>query len=139
MTSLLPVQSSDIDDAFDHIENLIEPTALAYNVNMRVSAPSLVSIESLDAYDDLVGWLEFDDEELVGLSYGETLSELSTFRGSAWAERALKWKKPEDIPPIVIVDSDMLGVTTIADGRGRVNYAIAMGFSRIPAVFVTDN
>lgn len=61
---------------------------------------------------------------------------LNSFRGSSWATRAMNWT-PQTVPPIIIVQlAD--GTTAIADGRGRTSYAIGMGWSSVPAVFLTQ-
>lgn len=116
------------DDLFDAIEYINEILADQYSINDF--AISSVTIISPHDYGDLSSWLEVECGEFV-----KDPRSLEKFRGKEWARRAASWKRIEDIPPIIIVDIPGL-IIDIADGRGRVNYAIGMGFSTIPAIFL---
>lgn len=119
-------KTKDLQDAVDHMQQS-EDEELRIG-DFEISEPTMLSIGDLDRYDDLGSWVELSDGELL-----EDRSALDSFRGSSWKRLAQGWTRPEDLPPIVIMETPTQ--TAIADGRGRTNYAIGMGWQFIPAVF----
>ncbi len=114
----------DIGAALDHMSDF---DVHLDKSNISVTEPTMIRMRDLGQYDDLSGWLELDS--------GADEQDIRSFRGPSWAEVAEQWTSPEQMPPIVIVEAP--NAVAIADGRGRVNYATAMGWDEIPAVIVT--
>jgi GNAT superfamily N-acetyltransferase len=96
----------------------------------------VVSLKELGIYDDLSSWPEWRHGDLKELDEQDRVLELHSFRGAAWAKRAVQWT-PRTVPPIVVVTLRN-GDTAIGDGRGRVSYAIGMAWKSIPAVFLVE-
>ncbi len=120
------LNSNDLADALKHLSDFIDD--LDPN-NLEISNPTMISVYQLNDFDDINSWLDISPGEL------EQESEaLNSFRGQSWATRAYNWKSPKDVPPIVIYVGD--DYTTIADGRGRINYVLGRGWKNIPAVFI---
>lgn len=115
---------ADVDAALDHMSDF---DVNLNKSNISVTEPMMIRMRDLGQYDDLSGWLDLDS--------GSDEQDIRSFRGAGWAALAEKWKAPEQMPPIVIVEAP--NMVAIADGRGRVNYATAMGWDEIPAVIVT--
>jgi hypothetical protein len=121
------VSDEDLLDALDHASDTVSIE------NYDLTKPALIPLKEVRQYDDFSSWVELEEGSL---RFGGD-SDLDVFRGPGWAERAEQWRRPEQIPPIVIVDyPPYMGV---ADGRGRVNYAIGMGWKKIRAVFLTPS
>jgi hypothetical protein len=55
---------------------------------------------------------------------------------SGWLERAVKWICEGSMPPIVIVQARHS--ECIGDGRGRVSLAVALGWKKVPVVFMRE-
>ena len=89
--------------------------------------------EDLALYDDLFGWVEFGEGDLVELSKEDALAELSSYRGEKWAQKAMEWLET-GIPPVIIIE-DPQGITSVGDGRGRTNFAIAFN-KKLPAYYM---
>jgi hypothetical protein len=98
-----------------------------------------IPISKLHEYDDLSSWVDIEEGEYDELSTDERLDRLNEFRGESWANKARLWLD-NGIPPIVVISAPMVSehefylYTQIGDGRGRVNFAHAMGIKTIPAV-----
>lgn len=89
-------------------------------------------LRSILRWDDYSAWGEFDKGQLKGLPPGKAEKELASFRGRAWASRAMKWLAEGKIPPIVVVDGFL--AQCIGDGRGRVNLAMAFNLQDLDAI-----
>lgn len=121
----------DIADALDHMQDLSEaPLRLK---DFEVVGPVATPIGELDQYDDIAPWAPWDRGELIRMAAEERRAELEGFRGTEWAARASRWTS-QTVPPIIVVDSPE--IVGIGDGRGRVSYAIGMGWKTIPVVFL---
>jgi hypothetical protein len=98
-----------------------------------------VPLSRVRGYEDWGGWIDVDPEDFAGMSTEERLAELSSFRGPKWAARAAEWLT-KGIPPIVVIDAPIVDEAhlhrQIGDGRGRVNFALAMGLKTIPVVIM---
>lgn len=129
-----PVRPQDLVDALDHVQDLVDrPLSLSDFAQSPVKA---VPIDDLWEYDDLSSWPEWQPRDLIYLDADERFDELVSFRGEAWAMRAARWT-PVNMPPIVLVETRE-GYAAIGDGRGRVSYAIGMGFAKVPAVVLRE-
>ena len=97
-----------------------------------------VPLSRVLGYEDCA-WLDVDPEDFAGMSAEERLAELSSFRGPQWAARAAEWLS-EGVPPIVVIDAPVVDEAhlyrQIGDGRGRVNFALAMGLKTLPVVIM---
>ncbi len=94
----------------------------------------VLSPAQLGQYDDLDSWVELDASDFRGRTVAEQRATLAEFRGEKWADMAMTWKR-SGVPPIVVMtwpDEDGGEITQIADGRGRVNAAVALGM-KVPA------
>lgn len=123
----------DLEDALDHMSDFSDHELSLDNFDVQVA---IVQLEALDEYDDLSSWTEWDHGELAEMDEDDRFAELRSFRGSGWAKHAIEWTS-RTVPPIVIVTL-LDGSTAIADGRGRTNYAIGMGWDAMPATFLTE-
>lgn len=101
-----------------------------------------ISLRKLREFDGVDAWLDVSAEDFKGLSTEDRLEQLKSFRGPQWAERAAKWVK-DGVPPIVVIEapteSDATDVpmhVQIGDGRGRVNFAVALGLKSVPVVYM---
>lgn len=90
-----------------------------------------------DIPGDFSSWVEVRREDFKGLSLKEAQEELESFRGEEWAERAIGWIEEDNIPPIIIAETP--DYEDVADGRGRVNLAIALGLKTLPAWVIKTN
>ena len=100
-----------------------------------------VSMDRISEFDDFSSWVDVDPSDYEGLSVEERIEKLSEFRGPKWSARAERWLK-EGVPPIVVIDApDSEGGLheQIGDGRGRINFALAMGLESLPVVTMTWN
>jgi hypothetical protein len=124
--------SQDVADALDHMQDFSDhPLRLD---QFKVIGPIQATINKLSYYDDLSSWSEWSPGELAEMNIRERRAALDNFRGSSWAARAVQWTQ-HTVPPIVVVDAlpDLVG---IGDGRGRVSYAIGMGWKTLPVIFL---
>lgn len=99
-----------------------------------------VPLSRVRSYEDWGAWIDVDPADFKGLSTEGRLVELASFRGSKWADRAAGWLK-HGVPPIVVIDAPVVVVDyelhrQIGDGRGRVNFALAMGLKTLPVVLM---
>lgn len=132
--SLKGVQQEDLEDALDHASDFSDgPLSFA---DFQATRPSLMPIRKLYHYDDVSAWAEWSAGELRDLDEEERFDELVHFRGERWAKMAERWKKPADMSPIVIIET--ASMSFIGDGRGRVSYAIGMGWREVPAVVLSE-
>ena len=95
-----------------------------------------VSMDRIQAFDDFSSWVDVDPEDYEDMSAEERLDQLAEFRGPKWAQRAETWLV-DGVPPIVVIDApDEEGRMheQIGDGRGRINFALAMGLESLPVV-----
>jgi len=125
-------RAQDIVDALDHMQDFTS-TPLRKQ-DFKIKGPVDVSIDSLYQFDDIDAWAEWRPGDLTLMDPTERFNELDSFRGKEWAHRAVHWT-PENIPAIVVVELPD-GFSAIADGRGRVSYAIGMGWKKIPTIFL---
>lgn len=120
--------SRDISDALDHLSDFTAGPKLSdYNSVRQAKVP----VSEVLAYDDYSAWGEWEPGELAELDEAELRDALTGFRGSAWADRVLKWQE-EGIPAVVVFPAE--GV--IGDGRGRLSFAVGMGIPEVPVVWL---
>lgn len=95
-----------------------------------------LTISQIKKYDDVDPWLEFDAGELKGLPEAKARERLTSYRGSAFADRAMTWVKTGLFPPVVIISAPTVSEsyleTMVGDGRGRINVAVAFGIKKLP-------
>ena len=120
----------DMADALDHASDFIEDSGLDAG-DFILEPTRMMPTSQLWEYDDLSAWLQYDAGELRELGATERYDELVALRGKHFADAAARWAKtPSTMPPVIVIDTPEF--TGIADGRGRVNFAIGMGIARIP-------
>lgn len=127
---MLPVRPQDLHDALDHAYEGEAPPLESFSV----SRVDLLRLADVYHFDDVGAWAEWSKGELRNEE--DLLEALTPFRGAAWATKAISWE-PATMPPIVIVERAD-GFTCVGDGRGRVSYALGVGWSALPAVFLKE-
>lgn len=126
------ITQKDLLDALDHMSDFVAEVPVLSDFD--ILGPRMFQITELENFDDLSAWQEWDEDELRESTPEERREDIEHFRGADWAARASTWKRPEEVPPIVVIDSpEFVG---IADGRGRVSYAIGMGWKSVPGVLL---
>ena len=129
------IQEQDILDALDHISDFID-RKLSID-NFSISDVQFVSIGDLADYDDLSSWVEFQSGELRRATEEERNHEILSFRNEDFLKRALVWIDSCMINPIIIIQTNEF--SCIADGRGRTNIAIGMGWKKVPVIFLREH
>lgn len=129
------IQEQDLLDALDHISDLID-RKLNIN-NLSISDIQFILTKDLKDYDDLSSWVEIQEAELRYSTEEERNNEILSFRGKDFLRRALVWINSCMINPIIIVQTNEF--SCIADGRGRVNIAVGMGWEKVPAIFLREH
>lgn len=123
----------DLREAMQHMRESYGP--MPPLSSLRVTKHRAMPLDTIAGYGDPSGWSEWDEGELVGLDTDELRDELESYRGRAFAERALGWLR-DGFPAVVLVDVGR--AVDIADGRGRFSVALATGARTMPAVVVTE-
>lgn len=126
----------DLQDALDHAGEQGDVLEQLRLEDFAVSPVRALRLQDAYRFDDVGAWAEWQKGELAAESPTDRRHAVTSFRGKDWAARALTWT-PKTMPPIVIVERAD-GTTVIGDGRGRVSYAIGMGWLAIPAVFLKE-
>ncbi len=126
-------RTKDIEDAVDHYwqSYVDEDGTLCFEAQAKK-----MTIEAILQWDDYSSWGEFKEGELVGLPLDEARDELASFRGNAWADRALGWLKQKKVPPIILVDGR--AGQLIGDGRGRTNFAMAFALPTLNVIILKE-
>ena len=106
--------------------------------DFTITSLGAVPMDRIRSFDDFSSWVDVDPSDYEGLSVEDRVEKLAEFRGPEWAQRAEKWLT-EGVPPIVVIDApDEDGMhEQIGDGRGRINFALAMGLESLPVVRMT--
>jgi hypothetical protein len=128
------INESDLSDALEHMSTAGEQERELQPEDFELSSVGQIRIQ--DIPDDLSSWPEWRPGELLELSKSERLEVLKSFRGKRFADYASRWT-PSTMPPIVIVTLRD-GEEGVGDGRGRVSYAIGMGWKTVPAVHLVE-
>lgn len=128
-------REQDMLDAIEHADLYGQGWTLD---DFIVSPLGEMPIDRIRGFDDFSSWVDVDPSDYEGLSVEERVEKLAEFRGPEWARRAAKWLT-EGVPPIVVIDApDEDGLhEQIGDGRGRINFALAMGLESLPVVRMT--
>lgn len=107
--------------------------------DFKVKKLGWITLDHIEEYEDFFSWVEVDPEDFTDLSFDERIKE---FEGSVssrkFSDRIHKWKK-SGIPPVVLItapdeEDNTRMRTQLGDGRGRVQFAMAFGLKRLPAV-----
>lgn len=120
----------DVRDAFQHFDQLYDDAADPDNFTAH---KTMIAINEIP--DDLYGWLEVEDGELAGASREEVLEWARDYRGDYFADIVADILD-NGFPAIVVADGDE--VAGVGDGRGRVNLAVALGMTELPAVILRE-
>jgi hypothetical protein len=127
----LEVSERDLEDALQHVRDFDgDGLELA---DFEIVNLGEVPLDQIEEYDDFSSWVEVEPDDYASLSPAQRVEQLAEFRGDAWARRARRWLT-EGIPPIVLVETPSF--SAVGDGRGRVNFAFAMGLTHLPAVLL---
>lgn len=120
-SSVIEPKHQDLLDAIQHADINDEGWTLD---NFDLKYLGKLTLNQLSQYDDLSSWLETNP--------GDELDDWENFRGKKWQDMAIKWGK--DIPPVIVITAPDEGKlrTQIGDGRGRINYMVAMGIKTMP-------
>jgi hypothetical protein len=126
---------SDLQDAIDHAD--------IYRIGLdvkdfKVKKLGWISLDDIEYYESF-DWLEVDPDEFDGLSFDEKIEELEDqISTRKLRDKIIKWRH-SGIPPIVLItapdeeDNEKMR-TQLGDGRGRVQFAMAFGLKKLPAV-----
>lgn len=126
----------DIEEAIDYCSfNYIEMNDGKSLDEIPTECFSIFKMEqfptkNLYKYDDVDSWLDVKPGELKRKSK----NELSIFLKNLRNNYAISWIR-DGIPAIILVDFGKYAF--IGDGRGRINFAIGMGFQTVPVVILT--
>lgn len=137
LTESIKASVKDMEDAIQHADTYGDQ---GWTINdFKIINLGEISLERIADYDDFSSWVDIDPEEFSGLSTDERLALLADFRGQEWANRAATWLKT-GVPPIVVIEAPVVSENElyqqIGDGRGRVNFAFAMGLETLPVVLM---
>ena len=127
---LSPYRNSeqDIADALEYAAGSFDDWPKEPRLDMKLGIWSLSKILNYDDYSSWGAWRSGELREAEDLE-----EELSSFRGSVWAAKAIRWTK-DGVPAIVLIKSPY-GVG-IADGRGRVSFAVGMGLPSLHVIHI---
>ena len=132
---LLDTSRKDMEDAIEHADIYGDQgwTIDDFNVKSLGELP----LARIRRMEDWSSWIDVDPSDFEGMSTEERLAELESFRGAAWAKRAASWLK-DGVPPIIVISAPMESEDSlyqqIGDGRGRINFALAMGLKKLPVI-----
>lgn len=132
----MAVVHKDLLDALEHASEHGEEPRDLHLQNFSVSPTRMLPMREAHNFDDVGAWAEWQEGELAEKDADTRRKMLTSFRGKDWAARALSWT-PRTMAPIVVVELRD-GGRVIGDGRGRVSYAIGMGWPALPAVFLKE-
>jgi hypothetical protein len=135
-----PASRQDMEDALEHMADYTGESPDEYrdlSVNDFVVTNKIMTMDELSQYDDFGSWPEWQEGELAEMDEEERMSEIDSFRGSSWANRAKQWIQTGRWPTIVVVELDN-GYTAIGDGRGRVSLALGLGVETLPVSFMKE-
>jgi len=127
----------DLKDAIKHIGG--------YNLEINdfeIKNLGEVTIDWIEYYEDISSWIEVDKEDYKGMDFNEKVEQ---FKYDTERIRLVNNLKEWGISPIVMItapidpdtgefDENGRIETQLGDGRGRVNFAIAFGLKKLPAV-----
>jgi hypothetical protein len=125
--------ASDIRDAEEYLNETFDV------ISCREEKRTCMRIADVLRYDDYSSWGQWRAGELIGLSPADLHQEFVSFRGEAWATQAEAWKK-DGVPAIVLAEFSGRGRerdTSIADGRGRVSFAVGMRIPQLHTIILT--
>lgn len=110
------------------------------NTQFTYQRQDLVPVVKVLTYDDYSSWGEWEPGELAELEDWELRDELVSFRGEAWADKALGWLD-FGIPAVIVLDGlpEHLSedvVVGVGDGRGRLSFAVGMNIEHVPVIWV---
>ena len=97
----------------------------------------ILPLQEILTWDDYGSWGEWRLNDLRGLPPNELKSGLESFRGKRWARDALKWLV-DGMPAIILVEASNR-CAAIADGRGRVSFAVGMGIKQLPVIVLRSS
>jgi hypothetical protein len=134
----LPPQAveSDLLDAIEHADVYGDQGWTLDDFDVRYVGPK--SLSAIRQYEDWGGWIDTAPEDYADLSPEERLAQLEGFRGKKWAERAAHWYATGKVPPVVAIEAPIVSEDQLdwqlGDGRGRINFALAMGLRTLPVI-----
>ena len=128
--------NNDIKDAINHAI-MQEDYTFTGTACYDVVGQDNFSISEIMNWDDYSSWGEWDEGELRDQSNEEMYEEVSSFRGSAWADRAFNWLKI-GFPPIILVETLDAGMF-VGDGRGRLSFANGLGIKELPVMLLKES
>lgn len=125
-------QYQNIRDALDHAVDFydVDPIDEDLDPDDFVATRTYMSLDELYDYDDVGAWLETEPGELLELGPDELETWMYKKRGTHFAPEL-----EEGLPAIVVLDTPQF--TGVADGRGRVNYAVGIGIDTFPVILLT--
>lgn len=132
--------SDDMRDAFDHLNMQIEDDGgeLLTDENTDITYKSDMPVSEILSHSDYRSWGEFAKGSLLGLDREEFVDEVSGYRGEDWATRAWEWAEQGNLDNPVILYLGDKTMEQVADGQGRINIAVGLGWKTLPTVIIHD-
>jgi len=124
--------TQDIEDALYYAMELTGEDLICCD-----SSEHFMTLSEIAAYDDPSGWLEFDQNELVGADMEQIWEAAASFRGEDWADLAVQWVATGNWPPVVVIEGER--ISALGDGRGRFSLACALGLDGLPVVLLEQS
>ena len=125
----------DIEEAIDHVSDFLYLKDQKDLKEIPIEWLNIQKVENFPIrdlwdYEDINSWLDTEKNELKLKSKNDRIRFLKLLRGS----HAISWIQ-DGIPAIVLID--FAENRFVGDGRGRINFAVGMGFETVPVVILT--
>lgn len=125
----------DIEESIDHVSDYLYLKGQKDLKEIPFEWLNVQKVENFPTrdlwnYEDVDSWLDAEKNELKLKSKNDRIRFLKLLRGN----HAISWIQ-DGIPAIVLVD--FVGNRFVGDGRGRINFAVGMGFETVPVVILT--
>lgn len=131
----------NLDSAIEYLEGSYDVEFEELSVSdFCVSKPRNLTLKEVLNCGDVSAWKDWDFGELTELSAQEYFAEISKARNIFWStegrEHLHDTVPAELFPPIILAKGEDGSPIDVADGRGRLSFAIGNGWKKIPAIVI---